>query len=189
MGRFGGQAKASERFALVKDPAVNTGDRKTPPATPAARRIAGQPMRLPIPPLRIALTLGASMLACAGAARAQSSTSGSGFNAGYGATSGQYSQGINVSRASDANGNTVIVDGVTQTGSDQSVFYSRRTGGSSDTYSGVGATGYGTAIGNNLAVSVQGSNNTVVVNSTQINNGTVSATTVLNGQVNIDGGG
>lgn len=135
-----------------------------------------------------AFAFAAAALACVGSARAQSTTSGSGFNAGYGATSGQYSRGVDVSRAVDANGNTVIVDGVTRTGSDQSVFYSRRTGGSSDTYSGVGATGYGTAIGNNLAVTVQGSNNTVVVNATQVNNGTVSNTTVLNGKVNIDEG-
>ena len=141
------------------------------------------------PPLTIAAAVAAATLALgiAGAAQAQSTTRGSGFNAGYNAGSGEFSRGINVSRASDANGNTVIVDGVTQTGSDQSVFYSRQTGGSSDTYSGVGATGYGTAIGNNLAVSVTGSNNTVVVNSTQINNGTVSNTTVLNGKVDIDG--
>ncbi len=140
-------------------------------------------------PLAPALALvAATTLACAGMARAQSSTSGSGFNAGYGSTSGQFSRGVDVSRAVDANGNTVIVDGVTQTGSDQSVFYSRKTGGSSDTYSGVGATGYGTAIGNNLAVNVVGSNNTVVVNATQVNNGTVSNTTVLNGKVNIDEG-
>ncbi len=145
-------------------------------------------MRLPSRPLAPALALAAAALACAGAAQAQSSTSGSGFNAGYNAGSGEFSRGVNVSRAVDANGNTVIVDGVTQTGSDQSVFYSRQTGGSSDTYSGVGATGYGTAIGNNLAVTVQGSNNTVVVNATQVNNGPVSNTTVLNGKVNIDEG-
>ena len=145
-------------------------------------------MRPFLRPSAPAFALAAAALACAGSARAQSATSGSGFNAGYGSGSGEFSRGINVSRASDANGNTVIVDGVTQTGSDQSVFYSKKTGGSSDTYSGVGATGYGTAIGNNLAVTVQGSNNTVVVNATQINNGTVSNTTVLNGKVNIDEG-
>lgn len=145
-----------------------------------------RPTLLPTAGALVATTLA---LGVSTAAQAQSSNSGSGFNAGYGSGSGEFSRGINVSRASDANGNTVIVDGVTRTGDDQSVFYSRRTGGSSDTYSGVGATGYGTAIGNNLTVSVQGSNNTVVVNSTQVNNGTVSATTVLNGQVNIDGGG
>lgn len=128
--------------------------------------------------------LGAATLAVS-AARAQSSGSGSQFNAGYGLSSGQLSNAVNVSRANDANGNHVIVDGVTQTGSDQSVFYSKRTG-AGDTYSGAGALG-GTAIGNNLQVSVVGSNNTVVVNSTQTNNAPVTATTVLNGQVDLDG--
>ena len=118
-------------------------------------------------------------------ARAQSSGSGSQFNSGYNWSSGQLSNAVNVSRTSDANGNHVIVDGVTQTGSDQSVFYAKRTG-AGDTYSGAGALG-GTAIGNNLQVSVVGSNNTVVVNSTQTNNAPVTATTVLNGQVDLDG--
>ena len=131
--------------------------------------------------------LGLVALAAAAPALAQSSTSGSGFNAGYGNSSGEFSRPIDVSRAYDSSGNKVVVDGVTQTGDDQSVFYSRRTGGSSDTYSGVGATGYGTAIGNNLVVSVDGSNNTVVVNATQTNTGAVTNTTVLNGKVNIDG--
>lgn len=144
--------------------------------------------------VRPAVTLAAAVLAMAASgalcavARAQSATSGSGFNAGYGASSGEYGRGVNVSRAADASGNTVLVDGVTRTGDDQSVFYSRRTGGSSDTYSGVGATGYGTAIGNNLAVNVVGSNNTVVVNATQTNTAAVTNTTVLNGKVDIDGG-
>lgn len=124
----------------------------------------------------------------AGAAAAQSSTSGSGFNAGYGGGLSQTANPVNVSRAYDAGGNHVVVDGVTQTGSDQSVFYSRQTSGAGDTYAGAGALG-GTAIGNNLQVQVSGNNNTVVVNSTQTNNAPVTATTVLNGQVNLDGNG
>lgn len=133
----------------------------------------------------VAAALCALALPCA--ARAQSATSGSAFNAGYGNSSGEFGRPVDVSRAYDSSGNHVVVDGVTQTGDDQSVFYSRRTGGSSDTYSGVGATGYGTAIGNNLVVSVEGNNNTVVVNATQTNTGAVTNTTVLNGKVNIDG--
>ncbi len=120
-------------------------------------------------------------------ALAQTSEGGSQFNAGYGWTSGQVSSPVNVSRSTDANNNHVIVDGVTQTGQDGSVFFSQRTSGAADTYTGAGAVG-GTAIGNNLQVSVTGSNNTVVVNSTQTNNAPVTATTVLNGQVNLDGG-
>ena len=89
----------------------------------------------------------------------------------------------------NASGNLVITDGVTQIGSDQSVFSkSGSTSGASDAYSGAGAVGGASAIGNNLSVNVSGNYNTVVVNSTQVNNGSVSATTVLNGKVNLDGG-
>ncbi len=83
----------------------------------------------------------------------------------------------------DANGNRLIVDGIIQAG--QST-YSRQSGGVSQTYSGAGgsqgATIAGsTAIGNNLNVVVQGSHNTVIVNSRQTNTGDVSARTDLTG--------
>ena len=130
----------------------------------------------------------AALLAAAGTAQAQSSTSGSGFNAGYGGGLGQMTNPVNVSRAYDASGNHLIVDGVTQTGADGSLFYSKQSTGAGDVYAGAGALG-GTAIGNNLQVSVNGNNNTVVVNSTQTNNAPVTATTVLNGQVNLNGNG
>jgi holdfast attachment protein HfaA len=64
------------------------------------------------------------------------------------------------------------------TGSDQSVFSSSHSSGSLDAYAGVGAVGGyagSTAIGNNLTVITQGSNNTVIVNSSQVNNGNVTA--------------
>ena len=131
--------------------------------------------------------LGVVALAAAGSAAAQSNGGGSAFNAGYGMGSGELSRAINVNRAVDSSGNHVVVDGVTRIGDDQSVFYTRRTGGAGDSYGGVGGLGTATAVGNNLVVSVQGSNNTVVVNSTQINNGAVTAKTVLNGKVDIDG--
>ena len=138
----------------------------------------------------IAAAVAAGAVAAQGAgARAQTNGGGSQFNAGYGASSGQFSNPVNVSRNYDANGNKVIVDGVTKVGEDGSVFYTRRTGGAGDSYSGAGAVGYGTAIGNNLVVNVQGNNNTVVVNSTQTNTGAVTAKTVLNGKVNIEDGG
>ena len=123
-------------------------------------------------------------------ARAQS---GSGtlsqFRQGYnGAGLSSLEGAVNVSTR-DANGNLVITDGVTQVGSDQSMFSrSGSTSGASDSYSGAGAVGGASAIGNNLSVNVLGNYNTVVVNSTQVNNGDVSATTVLNGKVNLDGG-
>ena len=48
---------------------------------------------------------------------------------------------------------------------------------------GVGIGSGASAIGNNLVVITQGNYNTVIVNSTQINNGDVSASTTLNGGV------
>ena len=121
------------------------------------------------------------------AAQVFGSTGGSAFNSGYNAASGEFSQPISVSRKADGSGNTVVIDGVTKTGDDQSVFYAHRTGGAGDSYGGVGGQGTATAVGNNLVVSVQGSNNTVIVNSTQTNTGSVTAQSVLNGKVNLDG--
>ena len=124
------------------------------------------------------------LVALSPAARAQSITaSSSSFNAGYGRTTGQENRMVDVSTR-DANGNRVIVDGVMQTGEDQSVYAS--AGGAWDSYSGVGgryASGSSTAIGNNLTVITQGSNNTVIVNSSQTNNGAVTAGTHINGGV------
>jgi holdfast attachment protein HfaA len=51
-------------------------------------------------------------------------------------------------------------------------------------FAGVGSVGGGaSAIGNNLVVVTQGYNNTVIIDSTQINNGNVSATSNLNAGV------
>jgi len=122
----------------------------------------------------------------AGAAHAQSSTL-SGMEQGYSGGLSRFSTPVDVSTR-DANGNLVMVDGVTQIGSDQSVFAKAGSGGASDTFGGAGAIGGASAIGNNLSVNVSGEYNTVIVNSTQINNGNVSATTVLNGKVNLNGG-
>ena len=95
----------------------------------------------------------------------------------------------------DANGNLTILDGVIQTGNDSSVFGKLNVSGALDQFSGAGgvssstgtATGSAVAIGNNLVVTTTGSYNTVIVNATQTNTGTVTATTsVLNGKVNLD---
>lgn len=133
------------------------------------------------------LTLGAVFLAMAVAGLALSSqpraqtmeTNSASFNAGYGRVAGSENHVVEYSTR-DANGNRVIVDGVMLTGADQSVYSSSRSSGSLDSYSGVGSLGgYGssTAIGNNLTVVTQGNNNTVIVNSSQINNGAISAGT------------
>jgi holdfast attachment protein HfaA len=112
------------------------------------------------------------------------STNSAEFNAGYGRISWQENRAVDVSTR-DANGNRVIIDGIIQTGEDQSSF--SRAWGAGDSFSGVGASGGGsTAIGNNLVVVTQGSYNTVIVNSTQINNGNVTAGGKVNGGVGDD---
>lgn len=84
----------------------------------------------------------------------------------------------------DANGNRLIVDGLIQAGAST---YTRQSGGVSQTWSGAGSEGStvagSTAIGNNLNVVVQGSNNTVIVNSRQTNSGNISARTDLTGSL------
>jgi holdfast attachment protein HfaA len=61
----------------------------------------------------------------------------------------------------------------------------------SSSFSGAGGSGGGTAIGgstaigNSLNVVVQGNHNTVIVNSTRVNNGAVTAGTSLNGTLRL----
>lgn len=126
----------------------------------------------------------AGLLMGAGPASAQlMSTNSADFNAGYGRRAGSENHPVDVATR-DANGNRVIVDGLILTGEDQSSFSS--ASGAADAYAGVGSLGGGaTAIGNNLVVITQGSNNTVIVNSSQVNNGTVTA----NSQVTAGGVG
>ena len=85
----------------------------------------------------------------------------------------------------DQNGNRLIVDGIIQSGASA---YSSVSGGVSSTFGGAGggaAIGGSTAIGNSLNVVVQGSHNTVIVNSRQVNNGNVTAGTDLNGTLRL----
>jgi holdfast attachment protein HfaA len=133
---------------------------------------------------RAAAVLAATALAAAGGAHAQSlSNNGGSFNAGYGGSSA-LNQAIDVSTR-DANQNTVFVNGVMQAPAGS--IFARTSGFSQQGSTGVGGTGLATAIGNNLQVVVTGSYNVVTVDSTQTNNGDVSANVSLNGQVNLDG--
>ena len=130
------------------------------------------------------LSVAAALLALAagGAAQGQSNN-GSSLNAGYGrasTASGNY--GVSAGTR-DANGNRVIIDGIIQGGLDQSSI-SRTSAGAMGTGAGFGGA---TAIGNNLTVITQGSWNTVIVNSTQINNGDVTANATSSGVGNNDG--
>jgi len=122
-------------------------------------------------------TVGLAALLCALGAGTQAAAqtmnaNASSYNAGYGRSPGEdnrYHEGA----ARSMDGNRLIVDGVIQTG-EGNQSYSRQ-GGVYDRYSGAGTLGGATAIGNSLNVVVQGSRNTVVVNSRQINNGDVIA--------------
>ena len=102
-------------------------------------------------------------------------TASASYSTGYGMTRNQMQHAIDPSTR-DANGNRVLLDGSMLTGNDNSVFSYSKTLGAGDTYSGAGALGGATAIGNNLQVIVNGNHNTVIVHSNQVNNGNVTAT-------------
>jgi holdfast attachment protein HfaA len=124
-----------------------------------------------------------ALAAAAGAEAQQMSTSSSSFNAGYGRRAGEENAPVDFS-IRDANGNLAIIDGVMSTGRDQSTLAgSSISDGSS--YAGVGGlyASSASAIGNNLTVVTSGSYNTVIVNSTQTNNGNVVANGNINTQV------
>lgn len=135
-----------------------------------------------IPP---ALAFAASLLALAGAAHSQTMNANSAaYNAGYGRTADEENQPVNV-QLTDANGNLTVVNGLVENSASGSVFNqssgqaSASVSGAGDTFTGAGGTA--SAVGNSLDVVVQGSNNTVIVNSAQTNTGAVTATTSLGG--------
>ena len=131
--------------------------------------------------------IGLALPAAATAQSAGSSGMGS-YQAGYGGS--RYTTARpQTGSTRDQNGNRLIVDGIIQAGANS---YSSATGGVSSSFSGVGgganggtAIGGSTAIGNSLNVVVQGNHNTVIVNSTQTNNGNVTAGTSLNGTLRL----
>lgn len=126
----------------------------------------------------------AALLVCASASGASAQTmfnSGSQFNGGTRFSNGELNQPVSVNTR-DENGNRLIVDGILRNqGAAPNVFST----GVGDSSAGAGGA---TAIGNNLTVTTIGSHNTVIVNSTQINNGDVTAGTVLNGSIDLESG-
>ena len=127
---------------------------------------------------RLAIAM-AALAAAAGPAFAQTmSTNAASFNGGYGRWNGQENRPIENYSNRDASGNMLIVDGIIQPGSS----YASSEAKSSSYSGGVGlGSSSATAIGNNLNVVTQGNFNTVIVNSTQINNGNVTAGAKTNG--------
>jgi len=128
----------------------------------------------------LALCVGILALPPVAAAQSAGSSGLGGYQAGYGAS--RYTTARpQTGSTRDENGNRLIVNGIIQAGASA---YSSASGGVSSSFSGAGggtAIGGSTAIGNNLNVVVQGNHNTVIVNSSQVNNGDITAGTNLNG--------
>ena len=136
----------------------------------------------------IAVLAVAALASIPAAAQSTGSGGASRFQQGYG---GARSAAANATTGStrDANGNRLIVNGIIQSGASS---YSSQSGGVASAYAGAGASGNSgstiggsTAIGNQLNLVVQGSRNTVIVNSNQTNTGAVNAGTALNGNINL----
>ena len=105
----------------------------------------------------------------------------SSYNHPYGMAAGQETRTVTPSLR-DANGNLTVVNGqfTSSTMSQQSGV--QRAGASVNGSGGSGALfGGATAIGNSLNVITTGSNNTVIVNSKQTNNGNQEANVSING--------
>jgi holdfast attachment protein HfaA len=139
------------------------------------------PVRTSSIPAALTLAIAAAAVPEIAAAQSAGSSSLGQYQAGYGAS--RYATARPQSGSTrDADGNRLIVNGVIQSGASS---YSSATGGVSSSFSGAGAgsgttIGGSTAIGNNLNVVVQGNHNTVIVNSSQVNNGAINAGTNLN---------
>lgn len=138
-------------------------------------------------PFRFRLLLATAALT--GAAVAGDFNNATSYNNAYGMNAGQENQAVNPNLR-DQNGNLTVVNGQFTSSS-----FTRQTGVqsmgtiSSGSLSslGTGVSGVGqiygtaTAIGNSLNVVTIGNNNTVVVNSSQINNGDQNANVSING--------
>jgi holdfast attachment protein HfaA len=131
-----------------------------------------------------------SLVVTAGAAQAQSGIAQ--LEAGYGGAGKTVSNNFNPSTR-DANNNRVILNGLIQDGQGGSQVNlsgsaSSTTSGANyfrsgaDNFSSGAITGSATAIGNQINVNVSGSWNTVVLDSTQINNAPVSSTVTIAGK-------
>jgi len=126
-----------------------------------------------------------------GAAQAGDYSNAASYNSPYGMASGQENQAVNPSLR-DANGNLTVVNGqfTSSAFAQQAGVQSMGTmssaslaslGNSTGTSGTLGTYGGATAIGNSLNVVTVGNNNTVVVNSSQINNGNQNASVTING--------
>ena len=131
------------------------------------------------------IAIAAAFIACATAAQAGDYSNSSAYNQGYGMTPGEENAPVNASLR-DSNGNLTVVNGQftssqmsQQSGVQQMATISSMSSQGSFTNSvssgGGTSTATATAIGNQLNVVTVGNNNTVVVDSSQINNGNQTA--------------
>ncbi|HWA02987.1 MAG TPA: holdfast anchoring protein HfaA [Rhizomicrobium sp.] len=125
-----------------------------------------------MPNIRSLLLSGAALAALTSAAAAGQFDTSASYNSPVGMSAGQMNAPVN-SSLRDQNGNLEVVDGKITSSSFMEVggVQSFNPGGTS----GVGGTTSATAIGNQLNVITAGSNNIVIVDSTQINNGDQTA--------------
>ncbi len=100
----------------------------------------------------------------------------SGMYNGYGANMNQNSS----YQLRDGNGNLTMVDGRPVSAQYSQGSGAQYAGGGVGTGGAMNAYGQATAIGNQLSVTVIGSRNTTIIDSTQINNGNQTATADLN---------
>ncbi len=136
-------------------------------------------LRTTLPRLTRACAAAGCLVALAAApATAQTmATNSAAYNSGYGHAAGAENHPIQFAGARDANGNRTIIDGIIQGGATvqaRAAAYASASAGA-DIDGGVGGGGSSTAVGNSLTVITQGNYNTVVVNSTQTNTGSISA--------------
>ena len=131
--------------------------------------------------IRLAMAFALISLAMGGAAIGQEAGFTAEFERPSGFAYGQEDRPFDANTR-DSAGNRVIINGRIMTGAS-----TRGCGlatGWGQTGGATGLRGTGTAIGNQLNVITNGSNNTVIIDSTQINNGDQTATT-LNGELDL----
>lgn len=119
----------------------------------------------------------ASLIAAALPAEAQAASSVSEFERPYGLGYGEEAAPFSP-HLRDRSGNRVIINGLIEGGTGLGMGLHTGWG---QTEGAAGMIGTGTAIGNQLNVITHGSNNTIIIDSTQINNG--DQTVELNGEL------
>lgn len=137
-------------------------------------------MTMRIKPIcRAGIALAATALATAAAAGDYSTSAN--YNNPIGMSSNQENAPVN-SSLRDANGNLTVVNGQITSSSFSEVGGVQTATASAGGVGTASMTGTATAIGNSLNVVTTGSNNIVIVSSTQTNNGNQNANVNLDGQ-------